>query len=423
MYGNLKGLRKAALALTAAITTLACGAQPAANSPSASDVGVTKDTITLGATYPLSGTASAYADIAKSMNAYFQYINDKGGVNGRKINYIVVDDVYNAANTPAKARELVDQDKIFAAVGNLGTGPNLASRQYYNDNSVPDLFVFTGSDHWGNDFAQYPWTIGWQPDYQAEAKIYAKDILKNTPTAKMAILYQNDDYGKDYVKGMTDGLGDKASSMIIKTATYNAGDPVDMSSQVNQLKASGADTFYVVTTPAYTASALKNAQSSGWKPAHVYLNSVGASTTTIQAVLKALANPNALDGMFSVAYVKDPNDPAQANDPGILKYKEINTKYGNGCVAINAFCVVGQACAFTMVDVLKQAGSNMTRKNVMDIAANKLNETDNFLLLTGIVVKTTKTDHFPIRQEKLEKWGGDATGGRWVPQGEIISGR
>jgi branched-chain amino acid transport system substrate-binding protein len=357
------------------------------------------------------------------MNAYFQYINDKGGVNGRKITFTVVDDVYNAANTPAKARELVDQDKIFAAVGNLGTGPNLATRQYYNDNKVPDLFVFTGSNHWGADFAQYPWTLGWQPDYQAEGKIYAKDILTNNPSAKIAILYQNDDYGKDYVKGLTDGLADKASSMIVKTATYNAGDPVDMSSQVNQLKASGADTFYIVTTPAYSASALKNSQSTGWKPAHIYLNNVGASTLTVQAVLKALGNSAAFDGMTTTTYLKDPNDPAQANDPGIVKYKDIITKYGNGCAVIDAFCVSGMACAFTFIDVITQAGTNMTRANVMDIAANKLNETNNFLLLNGIVVKTTKTDHYPIRQEKLQKWQGDSSGGRWVPTGNIISGR
>ena len=423
MHGNWKGLRKAAVVMTAAITTLACGAQQTSNTPVATDVGVTKDTITIGATFPLSGTASAYAAVSKGMNAYFQYVNDNKGVNGRKITFTVVDDVYNAANTPAKARELVDQDKIFAAVGNLGTGPNLATRQYYNDNKVPDLFVFTGSNHWGGDFAQYPWTIGWQPDYQAEGKIYAKDILASNASAKIAILYQNDDYGKDYVKGITDGLADKAGTMIIKTATYNAGDPVDMSSQVNQLKASGADTFYVVTTPAYTASALKNSQSSGWKPAHIYLNSVGASTPIVQAVLKALGNSAAFDGMITTTYVKDPNDPAQANDPGIVKYKDIITKYGNGCQVIDAFCVAGMACAFTFVDALTQAGTNMTRANVMDIAANKLNETNNFLLLNGITVKTTKTDHYPIRQEKLEKWQGDSTGGRYVPTGAIISAR
>jgi branched-chain amino acid transport system substrate-binding protein len=421
MHGNWRGLRKATVAL-AAITTLACGAQPTSNTPVASDVGVTSTSITIGATFPLSGTAAAYAAVAKGMNAYFQYVNANKGVNGRMITFTVVDDVYNAANTPAKARELVDQDKIFAAVGNLGTGPNLAVRQYYNDNKVPDMFVFTGSNHWGGDFAQYPWTIGWQPDYQAESKIYAKDILKNNPSAKIAVLYQNDDYGKDYLKGMTDGLGAQAS-MIVKTATYNAGDPVDMSSQVNQLKASGADTFYVVTTPAYSASALVNAQSSAWKPAHIYLNSVGASTPIVQAVLKKLGNPAALDGMTTTTYLKDPNDPAQQNDPGIVKYKDIISKYGNGCQVIDAFCVAGLACAFTFVDVLTQAGTNMTRANVMDIAATKLNESNNFLVLNGIQVKTTKTDHYPIRQEKLEKWQGDSTGGRYVPTGDIISGR
>jgi ABC-type branched-subunit amino acid transport system substrate-binding protein len=421
---NWRGLKKATVVITiAAVTTLACGAQPTANTPTATDIGVTSNSITIGATFPLSGTASAYAAVAKGMNAYFQYINDKGGVNGRKITFTVVDDVYNAANTPAKARELVDQDKIFAAVGNLGTGPNLAVRQYYNDNKVPDLFVFTGSNHWGGDFAQYPWTLGWQPDYQAEGKIYAKDILKNNPSAKIAILYQNDDYGKDYVKGITDGLGAQASSMIVKTATYNAGDPPDMSSQVNQLKASGADTFYVVTTPAYSASALKNSQASGWKPAHIYLNGVGASTPIVQSVLRALGNPAALDGMTTTTYLKDPNDPAQAQDPGIVKYNAIITQYGNGCQVIDAFCVAGVACAFTFIDVIQQAGSNMTRKNVMDIAATKLNETNNFLVLNGITVKTTATDHYPIRQEKLEKWQGSSTGGRYVPTGDIISGR
>ncbi|HEY8681155.1 MAG TPA: ABC transporter substrate-binding protein, partial [Candidatus Dormibacteraeota bacterium] len=357
MHGNWRALRKATVAL-AAITTLACGAQQTSNTPVASDVGVTATSITIGATFPLSGTAAAYAAVSKGMNAYFQYVNANKGVNGRMINFTVVDDAYNAANTPAKARELVDQDKIFAAVGNLGTGPNLATRQYYNDNKVPDLFVFTGSNHWGADFAQYPWVMGWQPDYQAEGKIYAKDILKNNPSAKIAVLYQNDDYGKDYLKGITDGLGAQ-SSMIVKTATYNAGDPVDMSSQVNQLKASGADTFYVVTTPAYTASALVNSQSSGWKPAHVYLNSVGASTPIVQAVLKKLGNPSAFDGMITTTYLKDPNDPAQQSDPGIVKYTDIIGKYGNGCQVIDAFCVAGMACAFTFVDVITQAGTNM----------------------------------------------------------------
>ena len=422
MHGNWHGLRKAAMAVMAAMTALACGAQQATNTPTASDVGITSNSILLGATFPLSGPAAAYADIAKSMNAYFQYVNDNGGVNGRKITYTVVDDGYNPANTPAKARELVEQNKVFATVGNLGTPPNLASRQYYNDNSVPDLFVFTGSDHWGNDFGQFPWTLGWQPDYQAEAKIYAKDILANHPDAKIGILYQNDDYGQDYVTGMKAGLGDKAATMIVKTTTYNALDPSDMSSQINQLKASGANLFFDVATPKFAADALVRPVRSGGTPA-TPTNSVAPSPPTVTAAPTPLGTPPALDGMTSVTYLKDPNDPAQANDPGIVKYKDIITKYGNGCVIINSFCVVGVSTAFTMVDVLKQAGTNMTRKNVMDIAANKLNETNNFLLLPGISVHTTKTDHFPIRQEKLEKWQGDSSGGRYIGTGEIISGR
>ena len=418
MIGKLSGLRRAGVAIMA-VLTVACGAQQAANSPTATDVGITKDSIALGATFPLSGTASAYAAVAKGMQAYFAYTNDHGGVNGRRINFNVVDDVYNAANTPAKARELVDQDKVFATVGNLGTGPNLAVRDYYNQQQVPQLFVFTGSDHWGNDFGQYPWTLGWQPDYEAEGKIYAKDILTKNPNAKIAILYQNDDYGKDYVNGITKGLGAKASSMIIKTANYNAADPVDMKSQVSTLKDSGADTFYVVTTPAYTASALVNAYTSGWKPKTIYLNSVGASTTIMLAVKAALKTDAGTDGIISTTYLKDPNDPAQQSDPGIVKYRDILTKYQPDCKIIDTFCVAGVSAGFTVVDLLTKAGQNLTRKNVMDIAANNLKETDNFLLLPGIILQTTKTDHFPIRQEKLQVWKTD----RYVASGEIISGR
>ena len=418
MIGKLSGLRRAGIALMA-VLTVACGAQQAANAPTATDVGITKDSIALGATFPLSGTASAYAAVAKGMQAYFAYTNDHGGVNGRKINFTVVDDVYNAANTPAKARELVDQDKVFATVGSLGTGPNLSVRDYYNQQQVPQLFVFTGSDHWGNDFGQYPWTLGWQPDYEAEGKIYAKDILGKNPGAKIAILYQNDDYGKDYVNGLKKGLGTKADTMIVKTATYNAGDPPDMKSQVSTLKDSGADTFYIVTTPAYSASALVNSYTSGWKPKAIYLNSVGASTTIILAVKKALGTDAGTDGVISTTYLKDPNDPAQQSDPGIVKYKEILTKYQPDCKVIDAFCVAGMACAFTVIDVIKKAGNNLSRKNFMDIAANQLKETDNFLLLPGVTLQTTKTDHFPLRQEKLQIWTKD----RYVASGDIISGR
>ena len=418
MVGKLSGLRRAGIAVIA-VLTVACGAQQAANAPAATDVGIAKDSIALGATFPLSGPASAYAAVSKGMQAYFEYVNANGGVNGRKINFTVLDDGYNPATTPTKARELVEQDKVFATFGSLGTPPTLATRDYYNQQKVPQLFVFTGSNHWGNDYAQYPYTLGWQPDYQAEGKIYAKDILSKNPGAKIAILYQNDDYGKDYVTGLKDGLGSKADSMIVKTATYNSGDPPDMKSQVSQLAASGADTFYVVTIPSYAASALVNAYTSGWKPKHIYLNSVGASTTVLLAVRKALGTDAGTDGIVSTTYLKDPNDPAQQSDPGIVKYKDILTKYQPDCKVIDAFCVAGMACAFSVVDVLTRAGQNLTRQNIVNIAANQLNETDNFLLLPGITVTTTKTDHFPIRQEELQIWKTD----RYVSSGGIISAR
>ncbi len=422
MIDSWKAVRWGAVGLVTALTVLACGAQSAPNSGSttATDVGITKDEIKIGSTFPQTGPANFYSAVGKGMSAYFKYVNaEKGGVNGRKINFIIKDDAYTASQTAIKARELVQEEKVFAVFGALGTGPNLGVRQFYNDNQVPQLFVFTGSDHWGNDWEQYKWTLGWQPDYEAEGKIYAKDILKNLPNTKIAVLYQNDEYGKDYLNGMTKGLGDKASSMIIAKATYNAGDPTDMSSQVNVLKASGADTFYVVTTPGYSVSALVNAISSGWKPAHIYLNNVGASSVYIKNVVAKLGNPHAMDGVITTTYTKDPNDPAQKDDPGIKKYREILAKYQPDCDPIDASCVTGMAAAFSTVDVLTRAGQNLTRANVRDIAATKMNETDNFLLLPGIVVKTTKDDHFPIRQERLQKWDTD----HYVPYGELISGR
>jgi branched-chain amino acid transport system substrate-binding protein len=285
---------------------------------------------------------------------------------------------------------------------------------------VPQLFVFTGSSHWGGDYGQYPWTLGWQPDYITEAKIYAKYILQNEASDKIGILYQNDDYGKDYVNGIKQGLGDKASSMIVKETTYNANDPADMSSQVNTLKASGADTFYVVATPAYAANAVTNAVKSGWK-AKLYMNNVAASTSTWKKVVGALGSPTALDGMISTAYLKDPLLPKWQNDQGVALFKQVMTQFGNGCdpTGADAFCVSGMGSAYTMVEVLKKAGNQLTRKHVMDIACCSMNITDDPLLLPGMVVKTTKSDHFPIQQMMLEKWTGD----HWETFGDLVNVR
>ena len=409
------GSRLAAVAALVVFIT-ACGSQQSV--ATATDPGITKDEIKIGATYPQSGTASFYYSVAKGALAYFAYINqEKGGVNGRKINYVVLDDAYDPAKTPDKARELVQDQKVFATFGNLGTPNNSAVREYYNTQKVPQLFVFTGASKWGSEYDKYPYTIGWQPDYVTEAVIYAKNILQNAPSSKIAILYQNDAFGQDGWQGFRTALGDKVS-MIVGEAKYNAGDPTDMRSQVNALKASGADTFFVIATPGYAASAVTNAYVSGWKP-KIYMNQVAGSSTTWRTVIKNVGNSAPVDGMISARYLKDPNSSEFTNDAGIALYKTILDKYGNGCKFEDNFCVAGMAFAFSAVDVLKKAGSNLTRANVVDISASKLNETDNFLLLPGITVRTSKTHRFPISQLQTIKWTTD----HWEPFGSIQDGR
>ena len=416
-----------ALFASVAMALVACGSQQAANTPAATDPGITKDQILIGATFPASGSASAYYSIPKAMTAYFDYVNNQGGVNGRKIKFEVLDDGYSPANTPAKARQLVEEDKVFATIGDLGTPTNLAVRDYYNSQGVPQDFVSTGADTWGADHSKYQMTLGWQLNYGSEARMYAKYILQNEPNDKIAILYQNDDYGKNYVDGLTGGLGAKATSMIVKQVTYNAGDPTNMASQVANLKGSGADTFYVVATPAYAASAMVNAISSGWKP-KVYMNAVANSTATWKAVASQLGGAASnLDGMISAVYLKDPLDTSKwGSDAGVKLFHDVMTKYGGDLASppcdptgADGFCVYGMAIAFSTVDVLKQMGSNLTRKNLMDISANKLKQTNNPLILPGITIQTTSSDHFPIAQGQLEKWQG--TG--WVPFGPVLSGR
>jgi branched-chain amino acid transport system substrate-binding protein len=410
-----------ALLAGAALAAAACGTQQSATQQAQTPPGVTSNQITLGATMPLTGTASVYSALGKGANAYFQYVNSQGGVNGRQIKYVVVDDAYTPSNTPTKARELVEEDKVFATFGNVGTPTNLAVRAYYNAQKVPQLFVNTGADTWGTDHDKYPWTLGLQPTYVTEGKIYAHNMLQNEPNDKIGVLYQNDDYGKDYLNGLQQGLGNKAGSMIVAKATYNANDPVDMASQVNTLKASGADTFYVAATPNYAANAVANAVKSGWKP-KIYMNNVSVSTATWRAASAQLGGSAAIDGMTSTVYFKDPLDTAKwGSDQGVKLFKDLMTKYGAGCDPTGAdqYCVAGMAAAWNMVQVLKQAGKDLTRQKVMDIASSSLNLTGNPLLLPGIVVKTTKNDHHPIQQEQLQKWQGN----RWVPVGQVIDVR
>ena len=391
-------------------TLAACGGS--ATPTAQTDVGITSNSILLGNTIALSGAAAAYGTIANASNAYFTYINNtQGGVNGRKITYKILDDVYNPANTVPLTKQLVEQDQVFAMFGGLGTQAQTSVRDYLNTKKVPQLFVATGATTFMGDFASHPYTIGWQPPYQGEARIYAKDVLANHASAKLGVLYQNDDYGQDYLKGLTDGLGSSAS-MIVDKQSYDV-TAASVASQLSTLKGKGADTLFLFTTPSFTIKALVTVTALHWEPT-IYLNSVSNPQVYMGIAAK---NGAALKNVTSVGYLKDPTDPQWAGDAGMKLYKEVIANCST-CNVNDGFNIYGVAVAYTMVGVLKKAGSNMTRKNVMDIAGSQLSETNPFLL-PGVVVKTTSSDHFPITQEQVITWNG--TG--WTLKGTLIDER
>src|SRR5579864_9395767 len=404
------GPRLAALAAFL-VTLAACGGS---NTPAAqTDVGVTSNSILLGNTIAQSGPAAAYGTIANAENAYFTYINNtKGGVNGRMIKFKILDDAYTPANAVTLTKQLVEQDQVFAMFSGLGTQTQTSVRDYLNTKKVPQLFVATGATTFMADFSQHPYTIGWQPPYQGEGRIYAKDVLTNHASAKIGVLYQNDDYGQDYLKGLTDGLGSNAS-MIVDKESYDV-TAASTASQLATLKAKGADTLFLFTTPAFTIKSLVIVTALHWEPT-IYLNSVSNPQVYMGIAAKAGA---ALKNVTSVGYIKDPTDPAWASDSGMQLYKTVIANCTT-CNVNDGFNIYGAAVAWTMVDVLKQAGSNMTRANVAKIATSELNETNNPFLLPGVVVKTTSTDHFPITQEQVITWNG--TG--WTQQGGLIDER
>ncbi len=388
----------------------ACGGT---NSPAAQgDVGVTAGSILLGNTISESGRAKAYGTIANAENAYFTYVNNQGGVNGRKIQFKILDDAYNPAQTVPLTKQLVEQDQVFAMFSGLGTQTQTSVQPYLNGRKVPQLFVATGATTFGKDFRSNPWTIGWQPPYQAEARIYTRDVLQNHPGAKIGVLYQNDDYGQDYLRGLKDGLG-SSTSLIVDEQSYDV-TAADVTSQLVQLKAKGADTVFLFTTPGFTIQALVSITKLGWSPSRIYLNSVSNPQVYMGIAAKAGA---ALQNVTSAAYIKDPTDPQWANDPGMQLYRQVIATCST-CNPLDSFNIYGVAVAYTMVDVLKQAGNQMTRQNVMSIAANQLNEQNPFLL-PGISVRTSTSDHFPIMQQQMINWNG--TG--WSRQGAVIDAR
>ena len=411
-----RGLRGIAIAVGALLVALACGTTQgtttAQNAP-----GVTDTSILIGTTTPLSGAASVYATISAGSTYYFKYVNSKGGVNGRQINYTVDDDAYDPSKSVPLVRQLITQDNVFAIFNELGTPVNLATRPYINQQKVPDLFVATGSSHWGSEYKQYPWTIGYQPDYVSEAKIYAKDILANHPNAKIGILYQNDDYGGDYVNGLKAGLGDKASSMIVDTETYEA-NAADVSSQTAAIKAKGADLFFIVATPKFAAQAIAGASKLGWKPT-LYLNSVSNQVATVQGAIKA-SSPDAAEGMTSVAYLKDPASSKWTNDAGMKLYFQIMSQYCSTCDAVHdGNFIYGMSVAWVFHQVLLKAGKDgVNRQNVMNIA-RAMSYNNSPFLLPGIHVTTSGSNQFPVTQEALQHWQGSG----WVVDNNIINAR
>jgi branched-chain amino acid transport system substrate-binding protein len=392
--------------LTAAVAMLA-----AASSPSFAqkkyDAGATDTEIKIGSIFPYSGPASAYGVIGKTEEAYFKKINAQGGINGRKINFISYDDGYSPPKTVEQARKLVESDEVLLIFNPLGTPPNTAIQKYMNSKKVPQLFVATGATKW-NDPKDFPWTMGWQPNYQSETQAYAKYILKNYPNAKIGVLFQNDDYGKDYLKGLKDGLGAK-TSMIVLEESYEVSEPT-IDSHIVKLKASGADVFVNITTPKFAAQAIKKNAEIGWKPAH-FLNSVSAS---IGSVMKPAGFENGQD-IISVQYLKDTSDPAWKDDAGMKAFDEFLAKDFPEGNRIDAFVMYGYSVAQTLVHVLQACGDDLTRANVMKQAAS-IKNLELGGLLPGIKINTSATDFAPISAVQLVRFKGEA----WDRFGDII---
>ena len=372
------------------------------------DDGATDKEIKLGHTNPYSGPASAYGVIGKGLEAYWKSVNERGGINGRMIKFITLDDGYSPPKTVEVVRQLVEQDKVLCTFNTLGTPTNTAIHKYMNQKKVPMLFVATGASKWGKP-KEFPWTMGYQPDYHTEGVIYAKHILANVKDPKVGVLMQNDDYGKDYWEGFKEGMG-KEAGRIVKHVTYEVTDPT-VDSQVIQLKDSGANVFFNISTPKFAAQSIRKAADIGWKPAH-YLNNVSAS---VASVMKPAGFENSQD-IITAAYLKDPTDKQWENDAEMKAWREWMTKYMPGANQADANYIFAFSVAFLMEQTLKKCGDLLTRENVMKQAANhqKLRVP---LLLPGITVSTSPTDFYPVQSVQLQRFKGET----WELFGDIMS--
>jgi len=394
-----------AIGVLASTMLAACGEQQQATG---SDPGVTDTEIKIGSTNPYSGPASAYGTIGRAESAYFKMINDQGGVNGRTINFISLDDGYSPPRTVEQIRKLVEEDQVLFLAGTLGTPTNTAIHKYVNQQGVPHVFVNTGASKW-DDPKNFPWTMGFNLSYPNESGIYARYLLKNKPDAKIAILYQNDDYGKDYVHGLKAGLGDKADSMIVAEVSYEVTDPT-IDSQIVSLQASGADTFFNVTTPKFAAQAIRKVHDIGWKPLHI-LNNVSSS---VGAVLKPAGLDKSVD-IITAVYFKDPIDPQWADSSDVKEYKAWFEKYYPEGNINDVFNTNGYMIAWGVVELLKKCGDDLTRANIMKQMASFKN-VEAPLMLPGVKWNTSPDDFALIESGQLARFDGE----KWVLFGDII---
>ncbi len=371
--------------------------------------GVTATEIKIGNTMPYSGPASAYGAIGKGETAFWKMVNDQGGVASHKIDFISVDDGYSPPKAVEQVRKLVEQDGVAFLFNTLGTPSNTAIQKYLNQKKIPQLFVATGADKWGN-YQEYPWTIGWQPSYRIESQIYAKYLLKEKPGAKIGVLYQNDDFGKDYIAGIKDVLGDKYDKMV-KEVSYETTDPT-IDSQVVTLQGAGIDTLVTAATPKFAAQTIRKVYDIGWKPLHFMTN----VSTSVAAVMVPAGVEKGV-GIISAAYGKDSTDPTWKDDSGMNQWRDFMKKYMPDADLADGNYVYAYGVSLTMLQVLKQCNGDFSRENLMKQATN-LHDLELPTGLPGVKINTSPTNYHPIRQMQLQKWDGKT----WVRFGDIISG-
>jgi branched-chain amino acid transport system substrate-binding protein len=399
-------------ALTALACALALIAIPLGTAGSAADPGITSTSIVLGGTSPLTGPAAAYASVARGAKAYFDSINAKGGIARRKFDYRIVDDSYNPAQTVQATRKLVEEDKVFAIFNSLGTEHNLAIRDYLNQSKVPQLFVATGATTFGRDAARYPWTIGFQPSYQGEGTVYGQYLAKTKKNAKIAVLFQNDDYGKDLLVGLKRGIA-RSSAKIVAQESYDVTAP-DVQSQIAKLKASRANVFAIFATPKFAIQSYVFANRLRWRP--LIINNSVSGASNIMTLASEGGKNRAVNGSLTLNFLKDPTDPKWRKDAGMKQYRAIMSRHARGANVRDVYHVYGMAVAFETVSLFKRLGANPTRAGLM-ARARSITSAANPFLLPGIAVKTGRRDGFPTQQGQLQRW----TNGKWVPFGGLWS--